>query len=167
LNSRGKYIKVQDNNFFVNPEWKDAVKQIKKWNLPVEFLGIDIRVLTKEKLDILLYLDHFKQIKIAWDNPKENVDKIIESLIPVKKRYRFMCYVLIGFWSSEEEDMCRVEKLRELNIDSFVMPYSRSNLYQKSFARWVNKKVLFRKIKWEDYQYRVLSQEKSRTGWSI
>jgi len=165
LNPNGRYIKVQDNNFFANPEWKEAVKQIKKWKQPVEFLGVDIRVLTEEQLNVLLKLDHFKQIKIAWDNPKEKVDEIIERLIPVKKRYRFMCYVLIGFWSTEEEDMYRVERLRSLNIDPFVMAYNRSDLYQKSFSRWVNKKELFEKVPWLDYKYRVSASEEKGMGW--
>ena len=28
-----------------------------------------------------------------------------------------MCYVLIGYWSTKEEDLYRVEKLRELKIE--------------------------------------------------
>ena len=78
-----------------------------------------------------------------------------------------MCYVLIGYWANKEEaDLYRVETLRSLGIDPFVMPYNRSDLYQRAFARWVNHKAIFRKVKWQDYQGRVLAQEKAGTGWN-
>jgi hypothetical protein len=51
------------------------------------------------------------------------------------KPSKIMCYVLIGYWSTPEEDLIRVEKLRELKIDSFVMPYDKTNEYQKKFSR--------------------------------
>lgn len=46
----------------------------------------------------------------------------------------------------------RVEKLRELKIDPFVMPYNKKDKYQKSFARWVNHKAIFKTVKWRDYK---------------
>ena len=30
LNPNGKFIKVMDNNFFANPQWRDAVKQLQE-----------------------------------------------------------------------------------------------------------------------------------------
>jgi len=37
-------------------------------------------------------------------------------------------------------------------IDPFVMPYDKSDAYQKNFARWVNHKAIWRTVKWEDYR---------------
>jgi len=45
--------------------------------------------------------------------------------------YKIMCYVLIGFNTTEEEDLYRIHRLRELKIDPFVMPYNKNDRYQK------------------------------------
>ena len=65
-----------------------------------------------------------------------------------------MCYVLIGFNSTKKQDLWRIEELRKLKIDPFVMPFNKSDRYQKDFARWVNHKAIYRKVKWEDYNKR-------------
>ena len=64
-----------------------------------------------------------------------------------------MCYVLIGFWSTPEEDMNRVMHLVDkYKISPFVMPYNKFDPYQKKFARWVNNKAIFNKVAWEDFE---------------
>ena len=45
-----------------------------------------------------------------------------------------------------------IEQLKELKIDPFVMPYDKSDSYQKDFARWVNHKAVFKTVKWQDYK---------------
>ena len=161
LNPNGRYIKIQDNNFFANPKWRDAIKQLKIWKQPVDFSGgVDVRILTKEMCDALNTLKYRKdkdkstisQIKIAWDNPKEDLIPPLKRIIKYIKPYRFMCYVLIGYWSTHEQDLYRVHKLRELGIDPFVMPYDKTDKYQMKFARWVNMKAIFKSIEWRDYQ---------------
>ena len=113
-------------------------------------------------------LKHHKQIKIAWDNTKEEkaVTSGITKLTKYIKPYRIMCYVLIGFNSTEAEDLHRVKILRKLKIDPFVMPYNKKDLYQKKFARWVNHKAIFKSVKWQDYKRRVELQESAGTGWN-
>lgn len=165
LNPNGRYIKVQDNNFFANPRWRNAIAQLKKWSQPVDFSGgIDVRILTKEMAEALLSLDNRKdhskstiiKIKIAWDNPKENLEPKLQEVIKWIKPYRIMCYVLIGYNSSEKEDLARVETLRQLGIDPFAMPFNKKDRYQKDFARWVNHKAIFKSVKWQDYnKYRM------------
>lgn len=165
LNPNTDVICIQDNTFFANPEWQAAIKWLQAKSLLVEFLNIDARIITQEQAKALLTLKHIKQIKIAWDNPKENLEPKLYEIIQWIKSYRLMCYVLIGYWSTEEEDLYRVETLRELGIDPFVMPYNKKDLYQRSFARWVNHKAIFKKLKWEDYRQRVSNQEKMGCGW--
>jgi len=125
LNPKGKYIVVQDNNFFANPRWHWAIKQLQDWGQPVDFQGVDVRLLDREKSKSLLSLRLHKQIKIAWDDPtdEETRDAIYRlqhfRLIP---KYKIMCYVLIGFNSTERQDLYRVTLLRYWGIDPFVMP---------------------------------------------
>jgi hypothetical protein len=63
-----------------------------------------------------------------------------------------MCYVLIGFDSTPEEDLYRVETLRGLGIDPFVMPFNKKDKYQRDFARWVNHKAIFKSVPWKEYK---------------
>ena len=63
-----------------------------------------------------------------------------------------MFYVLIGLDTTPEEDLYRVEVLRGLNIDPFVMPFNRRDEYQRKFARWVNHKAIFKSVGWEEYK---------------
>ena len=152
LNPRGKYIEILDNNFFANPEWKKASEQIIEWGQPVNMQGVDARILTEEHAHYLNKFKHIKQIHIAWDNPKEDLVPKLKDILKHIKAYKLMCYVLIGYWSTPEEDLYRVEKLRELKIDPFVMPFDKSDTYQRNFARWVNMKAVWRTVKWEDYR---------------
>ena len=153
LNPNGKYIKIQDNNFFASHHWKRAIKQILKWRLPVEFnSGIDVRIVNVDQGRALERLKLQGQIHIAWDNPKDDLVDKIKELCGFVKPYKIMCYVLIGYWSSKEEDLWRVEELRKLGVDPFVMPYDKKNKYQRDFARWVNHKAIFKSVKWEAYR---------------
>jgi len=170
LNPNGEYITVMDNNFFGSPQWVWAIEWLLEKNLPVNFQGIDARELTREMCFALNNLKHRKQIKIAWDDPRENLKPKLKEIIRIIKPYKLMCYVLIGYWhftdgTTEEKDLYRVETLRGLGIDPFVMPYDKNDLYQKAFARWVNHKAIFKKVKWQDYRRRVYAQEAAGCGW--
>lgn len=152
LNPNGKYIKVMDNNFFANPKWREAVQQLQEWKQPVDLQGFDIRLLNKEQAEALTTLRHYKSFKFAWDNPKENIDDKIELLLQYIKPYKLMCYVLIGYWSTPEEDLYRVMHLwNKYKIHAFVMPYNKFDRYQKDFARWCNNKIIFKSCTWEEY----------------
>lgn len=64
-----------------------------------------------------------------------------------------MCYVLVGYWSTPEEDLQRVMHLNDkYGIDAFIMPYDKFDNYQLNFARWCNNKSLFRTRTWQQYQ---------------
>ena len=153
LNPNGKYIKVMDNNFFANPKWRDAVRQLQEWDQPVDMQGFDIRLFTDEQGEALQTLKHRKAFKFAWDNPRDNLDDKIELLLEYIKPSKLMCYVLIGYWSSEEEDYMRVMHLwDEYKIHAFAMPYNKFDKYQRSFARWCNNKIIFKTRSWQEYK---------------
>ena len=67
------------------------------------------------------------------------------------KSWKLSFYVLIGFNTTQEEDLYRVELLRGLGVDPFVMPYNRNELYQRRLARYVNHKAIFKSIAWDKY----------------
>lgn len=152
LNPNGKHIKVMDNNFFANKEWRSAVEKIKSYNQNIDFQGIDIRILTDEQANILNGLKLEGQIHLAWDNPKDDLEPKFKRITEIIKPYKLSCYVLIGYWSTEEEDLYRIETLRSLKIDPFVMPFNKSDPYQQMLARYVNRKEIFKCSSWQEYK---------------
>lgn len=165
LNPRGKRIHVLDNNFFANPEWREAGKILMSYGQPVDFSsGIDIRLFDEEQACFLNGLKLFKQIHIAWDNPRQRIDEKIRNAIKFIKPYKLMCYVLIGYWSTPEEDLYRVERLREMGVDPFVMPFNRADSYQKAFARWANFKAIYKSVPWHEYNKKKIGPEQGASS---
>lgn len=152
LNPNGNRIEVLDNNFFANPEWMFAVNDLIRTKQTVNLHGVDVRLMNEEQAYWLNKLKHHKQIHIAWDFPNLDLTPKIKEMTKYIKPYKIMCYVLIGYNSTPEQDLYRVEKLRELGVDPFVMPYNKSDKYQKKFARWVNHKAIFKTVKWIEYK---------------
>jgi hypothetical protein len=153
LNPRGNYISVMDNNFFANPSYHVAVDYLKNLGQPVFFQqGIDVRLFDDEQGRILQTMKLHNQLYVAFDDPRQE-DQIlpkIEWLLEYLPLRKIACYVLIGYWSTMQEDLDRVEILRNLGIDPFVMPFNRRDPYQKAFARWVNAHI---KGPWKDYRH--------------
>jgi hypothetical protein len=146
-----------DNNLTAAPfdHFKETLEFLINNRISTDFSqGIDIRLLNDEHASLLSQVKLLKQIPFAWDDPgiekqvREGIQRIKKYMLP----YKVKCYVLIGFNTTPEEDLHRVEVLRGLSVDPFVMPYNKNDLYQKRFARWVNRKEIFKSVKWEDYK---------------
>ena len=151
LNPRSKWIEVLDNNFFASPKWKESVIDLINTKLPINLHGVQLETISEEKAKYINQLKLHKTIKIAWDDPKHDPREKIKQITKWIKPYKLMCYVLIGFDSTPEEDLYRVEELRKLKIDPFVMPFNKKDRYQKRFARWCNHKAIYRTVKWSEY----------------
>lgn len=167
LNPQGEYIVVCDNSFFASPGWEDAIICLQTLNQPLDFQGIDVRTITKTQVYVLSRLRHHKQIKFAWDVPADE-KKVLEGIgrmIRYISPWRLMCYVLIGFSSTQREDLHRIKVLRHLGIDPYVMPFNKQDLYQRVLARYVNNRKIFKQATWPDYWQRVLIMEKAGRGW--
>jgi hypothetical protein len=157
-----KFVVLLDNDFFGNPEWADRIEEIKGLDLDVNFSqGLNIRNLKPEQAEAVATVNFWninrtkRQLHFAWDDPRH--EKLIHKGIALAqdagiKPYQMAFYVLIGYHSSEEEDLHRVEVLRKYGCDPFVMPYDKSDFYQKRFARWVNRKAVFKAVSWQDYK---------------
>lgn len=138
LNPNGKYIQVQDNNFFASPEWRKSLWWLWETNQPLDFQGVDARLLTLDMADALKYTRFYKQLKIAWDNPNDDLKDNIKLLLKKVRPSNVMCYVLIGYDSTHEQNIYRVRKLQEFGITVYVMCIDRKDAYQKKFQKWVN-----------------------------
>lgn len=71
-----------------------------------------------------------------------------------------MCYVLVGFNSTIEQDLYRIERLREFGIMPFVMPFrdyegqQQPTQYAKDLASYVNKPQNFKTTTFEEFEPR-------------
>lgn len=150
LNPKSKYISVMDNTFTANPNFEKWMFLLAEKGLPVDFqCGLDVRLNHFEKwCEIKNRLKIHKQIRTAWDDPKEDLTENLRQFAKVFGKSNIMVYVLIGFWSTPEQDLYRVMKIRELGLDAWVMPYNKKDPYQRAFERWCNRHV---GCSWSEY----------------
>ena len=160
LNPLGKHIEVLDNNFFANPAWHDAIEYLLSAKQKVNLHGVDVRIMDEEQAYWLNRLPLYKSIHIAWDFPQLDLTEKLREVIRYIKPYKLMCYVLVGFNSTIEEDMYRIERLRELKIKPFVMPYRdfgnnhAPTQYEKDLAQYVNKPMIFKSCTFAEFSPR-------------
>jgi hypothetical protein len=160
LNSQGTHIEVLDNNFFANPEWRVAIEYLVKANQKVNLHGVDIRIMNEEQAYHLNRLRLWRNIHIAWDLPQLDLREKLVEVTRYIKPYKLMCYVLVGFNSTIEQDMYRIYTLKELGIKPYVMPYRdfsnehEPTQYERDLAQWVNKPMIFKTCDFKDFQPR-------------
>ncbi len=160
LNPNGKWIEVLDNNFFANPEWKSAIQYLLKARQPVNLHGVDVRIMDEEQAYWLNRLHLRRSIHIAWDLPQIDLTDKLREVTRYIKPYKLMCYILIGFNSTVEQDMYRIERCRELGIKPYVMPYrdfqnkEQPTQYAKDLAQYVNKPMIFKSCRFADFSPR-------------
>lgn len=151
LNPNGKSIHIMDNNFFANPYWRDYIPYIKELNQKINFeAGIDLRIFDEEQGEALKTLKLGRTLHVAWDNPRDNLVPKLQLLTQYVPRWKIQCYVLIGYWSTHEEDLYRINKLRELKIDPYVMPYDKKDQRQRDLTRWIDSRK-YRGVSFEEY----------------
>lgn len=117
--------------------------------------GLDARLLTDEHAAIIARSKFARRIHLAFDHVRDEsaVRGAIETLTAAGiSRSRLTFFVLIGFDSTPDDDMYRVQTLRELGVDPFVMKFKLYEPYQRRFARWVNNKVAFKAMTWPEFQ---------------
>ena len=147
---------LDDNILFLPDVFCETAEKIAE-GVTVEYDALDIRLVNDDVAKVLKKQKRkkHKRLHFAWDYHGEDayIDKGLRILARNGvKAYNCVFYVLIGFDSTPEYDLYRVETLRELGAESFVMPYDKSDPYQKAFARWCNHKAIFKTVKWEDYE---------------
>lgn len=140
--------------------WKQLFQQLIDCKAWVDFTqGLDIRMMTKEKTDMLMQMK-IKDIHFAWDNYNDK-DIVVPKFKAFKEqtgldKRKLTVYILTNFDTTLEQDLERIYTLRDLGYWPFVMVYNKSNLpprhYAKQLQRWVNMRAVFEKVKtFEEY----------------
>ena len=153
-------IKLMDANLLACPDRDALLKQLIESRAYVDFTqGLDCRLLTTDVIDALNRI-RLKEIHFAWDSVTES-DTVLHSLQKYREKAKrkphgkyATVYVLTNFGSTHEEDLYRVETLRALGYDPYVMIYDRPTapVITRQLQRWVNNKRVFHAVEhFEDY----------------
>jgi hypothetical protein len=161
----GNRLMLLDNDFFGGPRWKDNLLQIIDRKLKVCFVqGLNIRIIKPEQAELLAQCkftnSRFNQryLTFAWDRMSDErlifrgIQICNEVGIPSNKMQFF---VLIGHDTTHEQNYDRVMRLRAIGAMPFVMPFDKSDPYQKAFTRWVNNRAVFKSCSWDEYKYKI------------
>lgn len=155
INSKSNILILHDNNLTADPFCIDKLHEIRDRKLIVDInQGCDVRLVTEDIARALSEAKHLRSLHYAWDlmGFEQQVMQGIKTLSKYIKPYRHMCFMLVGFNTSFEEDMYRFRKLREMKVDPFVMIYNQKNDKRlKHFARWVNSRI-YKSCEFEEYE---------------
>lgn len=143
-----KNIKLFDPNLLACTESMDLLGQLAESRAYVDFTqGLDIRLMTDEKAAAINRI-RYKGLHFAWDNvADENTKrKLNEYKTAWKLREKdIVVYVLTNFNSTHEEDLYRINLLREMGYRPYVMIYDKIHAPQvtRYLQRWCNNIKIF------------------------
>ena len=165
-----KNIVLLDPNLLACPEHMRLLQQLIDSGAYVDFTqGLDCRLLTEDNIAAINRI-RLKEIHFAWDSMEESsavLDKLrlYAALAKRKPHGRFATvYVLTNHGTSHEQDLYRVETLRGLGYDPYIMVFDRPSApaITRQLQRWVNNKRIFYTVaRFEDYKPGILKKEVS------
>ena len=146
-----KEIKLLDANLLACPDHEKLILQLAESRAYVDFSqGLDIRLITPDNVALLNRV-RTKAIHFAWDNPDIDLTpdfrRFLE-LTAIKNVRKRKVYVLTNYGSTHEQDLYRVEILRGMGYDPYVMVYDRPSApaITRQLQRWVNNKRIFHTV---------------------
>ena len=118
-----KKICIMNNNWFLDPLWKDTFEEIWKEKLTVKEHGLDLRLMDEEKAEAIKKTKWDGRIHFAWDRMRDEVliKKGLEFIKPFKIASR--CYVLSGYDTTWEQDLYRCQILIDYDQVPYIMPF--------------------------------------------
>lgn len=147
-----------DNNVLASDYGLEQIDRMGREQVWVDFnQGLDARLITPEIAGMLARLHWIRLIRLACDT-SEMLPVVRQATSYLKEagvsQSRFWAYALVR---DVEEAHRRVMALREMGVEPFAQPYrdydgGEPTEEQKAFARWVNRKSLFKSCTWESYK---------------
>ena len=138
-------VMLLDNNFLAYSKHMKVLEKLVTSGKRIDFnQGLDIRLINEENAALLSQLKRWDgyRLRFSIDHPDllPIVDKQLDLLNAAGiNNSQLQFYVLIGYNTTQKEDLARVHFLYSRGCAIFVMPYNPFCKYNKSFARWVNR----------------------------
>lgn len=163
-----KKICLLDDNFLGCPHWRKMLEELIKTKKPFKFKqGLDERLLTDEKIEMLFNSNYDGDFTFAFDNVSD-YDLIHKKLKMIRKTnpnkgMRF--YVLVGFESTDAKDIenafIRIKLLLKYKCTPYIMRFQNKNetpwkeskyraLYI-AIARWCNQVNIVKKMSFRQF----------------
>ena len=136
--------------------FRDMCIASKIHDVEIEFnQGLDCRLFARSHahwlaLAVTKRYIHFAFDSLAVEGAVRRTVKLCQSEGIAPRRLMFL--TLVGFDSTPEEDTYRIDLLRSLGVNPFVMPFNRRDRYQKDLARWCNSVVARQSCTFAEYQ---------------
>ena len=157
-----KKICLLDDNVLGSSKWRDILRELISLKKPFKFKqGLDERILTDEKCKMLFNASYDGDFTFAFDNVEdyEIIDKKLQLIRKYTNAVNIKFYVLVGFKSTDAEDIenmwKRVELLMRYRCLPYIMRYQNKNetpwkdsKYRGMYvtmARWCNQPGFFKK----------------------
>lgn len=163
-----KKICLLDDNFLGCPGWKEMLQQLIDLKKPFKFKqGLDERLLTEEKCEMLFSANYDGDYTFAFDNISdyELIRKKLQMIRKHTKSKSIKFYVLVGFESIDHKDIenafKRIALLLNYSCIPYIMRYQNKNdtpwkrscyrgLYV-SMARWCNQPSILKKMTFREF----------------
>lgn len=146
-----KYIELLDPNTLACSEWENILQQLIDSGAWVNFnQGVDIRLMTKEKAEMMKNVK-VKGVHFAWDRWQDK-RLITRKLNEFKEitgwgRSKVSVYVLCNYDTTMEQNLERINFLKSLDFNPYVMLYNKESLPKghelRKLQRYVNNKFVF------------------------
>jgi hypothetical protein len=168
VDTNRKYICLLDDNMFGSSNWKEILEGLQSINKPFQYKqGLDERLLTKEKCEMLFLKSKYKGDYIfAFDDIKdksivEDKLKLIRSIYKAKGQ-TIKFYVFCGFDREDKYDSKfwkqdivnifeRIKILMKYNVKPYIMRHMNyeNSPYKGMYiniGRWANQPSLYKKM---------------------
>ena len=152
---KSKTVIVIDNNILAVPDhFKMICQQARENGIKLDFnQGLDHRLITPEIAKTMANVSH-AEYHLAFDHPsyKTSVEKAINLLREVGIN-RCTWYILVGFNTTKEEDLSRLNYLRDNNQRAYVARFgdSRNQPFYIGLARWANQQNIYMTMTWQEF----------------
>lgn len=151
-----RVAKLLDNNLTAVPDHLEAIiGQSLRLKVRLDVTqGFDARLITPEIAATLRRAKWENYPHVAWDHAEDEepvmlgIRHLLDAGFPPTK---IRVYVLVGFDSTQADDLYRLGILKRLGVRPFVMPFDKSDPYQRRITRWANRPQLFMSCEFEHY----------------
>jgi hypothetical protein len=152
---KSRLVTLLDNNILQLPDHFNLIaSQALKEKIRLDFnQGLDHKLLTPDICKTLKEIKT-KRLHFAFDNPAYEKSVLAAiSMLRMEGINNAMWYVLVGYNTSKDEDMHRVELLKAHGHDPYVMRHEKCYLdrWYSDFAAWCNQPALFKKMQFAEF----------------
>lgn len=150
-------IVLYDNNILALPEhFAKICGQLVKENISVDFnQALDIRLVTPRICELLETIKLKNELRFSFDYPQ--LEGIVREKVALIKQYKIrkciFFFVLVGFNTSFEEDMHRLDVIKKLDGRAYVMRHENTPKERRyiRMAQWANQFFTFKKYDFETF----------------